>query len=57
MDLLLRRNFGRSIDKRMPENLVEQAMQVVLNLRKPSKVLSSQYTNHRPQHLLKIGVL
>lgn len=58
MDLYSRRIIGWSIQKRMTVGLVERAMQLALNLRKPTKGLifhsdrGSQYTSHRFQRQL-----
>ena len=54
-----RRIIGWAIHKRMTVDLVERAMQMALNLRKPTKGLifhsdrGSQYTSHRFQQQLK----
>ena len=59
MDLYSRRIIGWSIHKRMTVDLVERAMQMALNLRRPAKGLifhsdrGSQYTSHRFQQQLK----
>ena len=59
MDLYSRRIIGWAIHKRMTVDLVERAMQMALNLRKPTKGLifhsdrGSQYTSHRFQQQLK----
>ena len=59
MDLYSRRIIGWSIHKRMTVDLVERAMQMALNLRRPTKGLifhsdrGSQYTSHRFQQQLK----
>jgi len=59
MDLYSRRIIGWSIHKRMTVDLVELAMQMALNLRRPTKGLifhsdkGSQYTSHRFLQQLK----
>ena len=59
MDLYSRRIIGWSINKRMTVDLVERAMQMALNLRRPTKSLifhsdrGSQYTSYRFQQQLK----
>jgi len=58
MDLYFRRIIGWSIQKRMTVDLVARAMQMALNIRKPTKGLifhsdrSSQYTSRRLQSQL-----
>ena len=58
MDLYSRRIVGWAVQKRMTVDLVERAMQMALNLRKPSKELvfhsdrGSQYTSRHFQNLL-----
>lgn len=59
MDLYSCRIIGWSIHKRITVDLVERAMQVALNLRRPTKALifhsdrGSQYTSHHFQQQLK----
>ena len=59
MGLYSRRIIGWAIHKRMTIDLVERAMQMSLNLRKPTQGLilhsdrGSQYTSHRFQQQLK----
>jgi len=63
MDLYSRRIIGWSIHKRMIVDLVERAIQMALNLRKPTKGLifhsdrGYQYTSHRFQQQLKTTIL
>ena len=58
MDLYSRRIIGWSISKRMTVDLVERALQMAINIRRPAKGLifhsdhGSQYTSGRFSQLL-----
>ena len=62
MDLYSRCIIGWSVSRRMTVELVEQALQMAITLRKPNKGVifhsdrGSQYTSHKFSHLLKITV-